>query len=553
MVLPATMSGLSRHLRESLFLLFFSTSLLEVESCCLGANSSSLAPYFRGCVPVRFINAPGRSPGGGKDSQCTDGGDGILTFAEKGEMLLKVAKGVGITIPTSCRIGICGTCTMDLEDPMWEENLSKADQGVEREGYIPFRTCVAKVGVPIGHEEMVIDCWRILSPSNENKNTTKQSHGQHNLALAMKQFDQGWETYYRTISKPVKPELPQKVDRYGNFVAEKKGSIFWTYANTRKRDRQVKAIMRENLDAKAMGAQFTNTQDVGQNPGGADESIKLVTSSKMDDEELSHGNSAYVSDGQGAARLIAYRREGLPVLDERHPLPVTNPRELRRLREKEDEGRENSLSLWPAFNGCRYPSTRYENYEDEWDNEPPVLTQDLELNRVIFRPLVSHPVVDKEGKWIRRVNAQSKSNPKNAVEQMMLEDRSHVRRAEVQRKKPLLELVFGRNVVTEGQKVKKAIKKPISSRLKVAKSEKLAGFIPREEHRAEIGERSKCGGKRAVVECVECSGEGFVMQADEGRIYREECPVCCGAGVTYCKSSPTIKLNKQEVTPAVLA
>ncbi len=503
---------------------------------------------------MRFINAPGRCPGGGKDSKCMNGGDGVLTFAEKGEMLLKVAKRAGITIPTSCRIGICGTCTMDLEDPMWEENLSKADQGVEHDGYIPFRTCVAKAGVPIGHEEMVIDCWRISSPSNEDEQ--KSRGGKHNLVPAMKQFDEEWEKNYRsTTAKPVKSQSLQKVDRYGNFVAEKKGNVFWTYHDTRKRDRQVKAIMKENLDAKAMGAQFTDAQGVGQSrpDGGADESIKLVTSSKMDDEELSHGNSAYVSDGQGAARLIAYRREGLPVLDERHPLPVTNPTELRRLREKEDEERENSLSLWPAINGCRYPSTKYENYEDEWDNEPQVLTQDLEFNRAMFRPLVSHPTVDKDGKWIRRVNTQSKSNPKNAVEQMMSEDRSYVRSAEIERKKPLLELVFGSNVLTESQKVTKAIKRPISRRLKEAKSENIAGFIPREEHRGEIGVRSKCGGKRAVVDCIECSGEGFVMQVDEGRIYREECPVCCGAGVMYCKSSSAIKLDMQAATPVVHA
>ncbi len=512
--------------------------------------------YFSGCVPVRFINVPGRSPGGGEDGQYTGGGEqGVLTYAKKGDMILKVAKMVGIIIPTSCRTGICGTCTMDLEDPMWEENLSRASQGVEREGYIPFRTCCAKAtGVPVGHKEMVIDCWRMLSASNEDKNTNNHSPGgKINLAPAMKQFQHGWEAEYRTTFKPAKPESNKKVDRYGNFIAGKKGNnIFWTYRDTRKRDRQVKAIMRENLDAKAMGTEFTNKKYVNENPGGAaDENVKLVTSSKMDDEELSHGNSVFLSDGQGAARLIGYRREGMPILDERHPLPVTNPQELRRLREKEDEEKENSLSLWPGTNGCQYPSNQYENHEDEWDNEPPILTQDLEFNRALFRPLVSHPVVDKEGKWIRPVNTQNKSHPKNIVEQIMVEDRSHVRRAEVQEKRPLLELVFGSNVFTAGQKVTKSIKRrPKSNRLKVSKSAKLSEFIPGEEHRAAIEEHSNCVGKR-VIECVECSGEGFVMQVnDEGRMYREECSVCCGAGVTCCGSDSTAKLNKQ-TTPVV--
>ncbi len=503
---------------------------------------------------------PGRRrPGGGKHDQYLDGGE-VLTFAKEGEMLLRVARRVGITIPTSCRTGICGTCTMDLEDPMWEENQSKADQGVEREGYITFRTCVAKAGIPIGHEEMVIDCWRMLSTSNEeDKNNVG---GKINLAPAMKQFQDGWEAEYRTTSKSTKPKSSQKVDRYGNFIVDKKGeNIFWTYCDTRKRDRQVKAIMRENLDAKAVSAaaQFTNRQDVEENGLGCadNEDLKLVTGSKMDDEELSHGNS----DGQGAARLIAYRREGLPSLDERHPLPVTNPRELRRLR-RNDEERENSISLWPGTNGCRYPSNQYENYEDEWDNEPPVLTQDLEFNRAMFRPLVSHPVVDKEGKWIRPVNSQksknNKSYPKNAVEQIMLEDQSHKRRADGQ-EKPLLELVFGSDVLTAGQKITKAIKRPKSSRLKAAaKRTNLSGFIPSEEHRVAIAECSKCGRKK-VLECSKCSGEGFVMQVDdEGRMLREECPVCSGAGVIYCDTccgsgSRINNFNKQSSTPVVVA
>ncbi len=475
----------------------------------------------------------------------------MLTYAKEGDMILNVAEALGITIPTSCRTGICGTCTMDLEDPMWEENLSKASQGVEREGYIPFHTCCAKAtGVPVGHKEMVIDCWR-MSSGAKNTNTPG---GQINLAPAMKQFQAGWEAEYRTTSKPAKPELNTKVDRYGNFIAGKKGdNIFWTYGDTRKRDRQVKSIMREKLDAKVLGTKLANKKGVNENPGGAaaaDENIKLVTSSKMDDDELSHGNSVFLSDGQGSARLIGYRREGMPTLDERHPLPVTNLKELRRLREKEDEEKENSLSLWPGTNGNRYPSNQYENHEDEWDNEPPIITHDLEFNRALFRPLVSHPVVDKDGKWVRTASTQNKSYPKNLVEQIMVEDRSHALRAEVQEKKPLLERVFGSNVLTVGKKVTRLAKKrPTLNRLKVSKSAKLSEFIPGEEHQAAIAEHSNCVGKR-VIECSECSGEGFVMQVDdEGRMYREECSVCCGAGVTCCGGdSSTAKLNNQ-MTP----
>ncbi|CAM9962515.1 unnamed protein product, partial [Phaeothamnion confervicola] len=66
---------------------------------------------------------------------------------------MRVAERAGVKIATSCRSGLCGTCTTDLEDPNWRT-------GSYRPGHQTIRACVAKCSVPKGCEEMVLDVYR---------------------------------------------------------------------------------------------------------------------------------------------------------------------------------------------------------------------------------------------------------------------------------------------------------------------------------------------------------------------------------------------------------
>ncbi|URR36279.1 (2Fe-2S)-binding protein [Thermosynechococcus sp. HN-54] len=42
--------------------------------------------------------------------------DQICVEAEEGESWLSVAERAGVEIPTGCRMGSCGACTVELED-----------------------------------------------------------------------------------------------------------------------------------------------------------------------------------------------------------------------------------------------------------------------------------------------------------------------------------------------------------------------------------------------------------------------------------------------------
>jgi 2Fe-2S iron-sulfur cluster binding domain len=91
-----------------------------------------LAP---GEVVVRFKNTP-------------DGVD-VLTPANPGENLLKLADSAGVTIPRGCQSGLCGACTSDIVD--------KSSPG----GVQVVRACQTVVAVEEGDIEMVVDVFRI--------------------------------------------------------------------------------------------------------------------------------------------------------------------------------------------------------------------------------------------------------------------------------------------------------------------------------------------------------------------------------------------------------
>ena len=87
-----------------------------------------LAP---GEVAVRFIG--------------TEDGVERVVAAKEGDSLIPVATKAGVKIATSCRSGLCNTCTTDLEDPNWPTSKTY------RPGYQPFRACVAKVSIAEQH------------------------------------------------------------------------------------------------------------------------------------------------------------------------------------------------------------------------------------------------------------------------------------------------------------------------------------------------------------------------------------------------------------------
>jgi len=64
---------------------------------------------------------------------------------------MAVGDSVGVAIPRGCSTGLCGVCTSDLEDSAFPDARS------------PLRACVAKVFLPEGEEEMVIDVYRMLN------------------------------------------------------------------------------------------------------------------------------------------------------------------------------------------------------------------------------------------------------------------------------------------------------------------------------------------------------------------------------------------------------
>jgi ferredoxin len=104
----------------------------------------------KGEVAVRFINTMGRFP--------SDGTNDIIAAAEPGDILLAVADSVGVNLPRGCLTGLCGSCTCDLEDPA----AGPGERAI-------LRACSSSVAVPEGCDEMVVDCYRMLTASGKEK------------------------------------------------------------------------------------------------------------------------------------------------------------------------------------------------------------------------------------------------------------------------------------------------------------------------------------------------------------------------------------------------
>lgn len=88
-----------------------------------------------GEVGVRFINTPS--------------GSDVVAAARPGEPLLAVGDSVGIRIPRACQSGLCGSCTCDVLDSTLEE------------GRQTIRACQAKVAIPDGGPELIVDVERM--------------------------------------------------------------------------------------------------------------------------------------------------------------------------------------------------------------------------------------------------------------------------------------------------------------------------------------------------------------------------------------------------------
>eukprot|EP00188_Purpureofilum_apyrenoidigerum_P003180 Plantae.Rhodophyta-Purpureofilum_apyrenoidigerum.ctg3259.p1 GENE.Plantae.Rhodophyta-Purpureofilum_apyrenoidigerum.ctg3259~~Plantae.Rhodophyta-Purpureofilum_apyrenoidigerum.ctg3259.p1 ORF type:complete len:287 (-),score=33.55 Plantae.Rhodophyta-Purpureofilum_apyrenoidigerum.ctg3259:308-1168(-) len=89
----------------------------------------------KGEIAVRFTNTPYKI-------------DQIVP-SEPGKNLLKLGDSADIKIPRGCRTGLCGACTVDLEDPTFPG------------GKQTIRACQTSVMLPQGCDEMVIDLYRM--------------------------------------------------------------------------------------------------------------------------------------------------------------------------------------------------------------------------------------------------------------------------------------------------------------------------------------------------------------------------------------------------------
>mmetsp|Transcript_35905 Transcript_35905/g.85363 ORF Transcript_35905/g.85363 Transcript_35905/m.85363 type:complete len:271 (-) Transcript_35905:139-951(-) len=104
----------------------------------------------RGEVAVRFINTPGRFP--------SDGSNDVIAAAMPGDVLMAVGDSVGVALPRGCMTGLCGACTADVEDPA----AGPGSRSI-------LRACSSKVALPEGCDELVIDCYRMLTKSGKKK------------------------------------------------------------------------------------------------------------------------------------------------------------------------------------------------------------------------------------------------------------------------------------------------------------------------------------------------------------------------------------------------
>lgn len=137
-----------------------------------------------GEVAVRFIG--------------TEDGEDKVIAARPGDAITAVAQRAGVKIATSCRSGLCGTCTTDLEDPNWPTKKTY------RPGYQPIRACVGKIGVPTGCEEMVLDVYRGSAAGRKlNKNLIPDDIAEGltlaaaDLPDAMSRFGDNWENDFK--------------------------------------------------------------------------------------------------------------------------------------------------------------------------------------------------------------------------------------------------------------------------------------------------------------------------------------------------------------------
>jgi len=89
----------------------------------------------KGEVAVRFTNTPFK----------TD----IIVPSEPGKNLLKLGDSADIKIPRGCQTGLCGACTVDLEDPSFPGGVQT------------IRACQTSVMLPQGCDEMVVDLYRM--------------------------------------------------------------------------------------------------------------------------------------------------------------------------------------------------------------------------------------------------------------------------------------------------------------------------------------------------------------------------------------------------------
>ncbi|KAJ8906178.1 hypothetical protein NDN08_002673 [Rhodosorus marinus] len=98
-----------------------------------------------GEIAVRFTNSPMKMD--------------VIAPSEAGKNLMKLGDSVDIKIPRGCRTGLCGACTVDLEDPSFPDGIQT------------IRACQTNVQLPPGCDEMVIDLHRMERAGDDDFST----------------------------------------------------------------------------------------------------------------------------------------------------------------------------------------------------------------------------------------------------------------------------------------------------------------------------------------------------------------------------------------------
>jgi hypothetical protein len=414
----------------------------------------------QGQVLVRFINLPTE----GREGQPTE----VMETAMQGESLISVASRVGVRIPTSCRTGICGTCTMDLEDPNWKQ------YGSYRPGYVPFKTCVAKVTVPAGHYEMVVDVYRMRKGSGRVPGDLKTLTVTE-LGDAMARFEDGWEEDYKGNKLP-RPDFignGRVVRKLGDTEEDDQHKKSLEYFERRKEDREIQRLMKDRLAAGAKRRAMGTTERLGR-----------LTHDHTDPELMDIATSE--SPGIGNARAIGYLRSQFPRPQERHPLKETNPRELARQR-----------MLNPPVS-TQYPGTDYFFRDDRWD--PLQRNLNVPYVRALVRPLP-------------RVPARNPRQPR------------HTRPPS-----DMLEYILN----YEEGKGPSPSKFGVDDVLDAAAGRDAPPMQPRRKSPRMRAVCTKCEGK-GHLSCAFCKGEGYKYDVDgRGAQTRLECSACSGNGGMDC-------------------